>query len=153
LLDTPEFAALSEAHSWPKEIDMSDLTITVRPVGGVVILDLAGKIRLGEGNLDLHRTLRSLVDENKRQILLNLANVSSIDSSGLGELVSGYATLERNGGELKLLNLTERVTELLSITKLLTVFDVYDSESAALASYRPSDERITQPLSDQAVAT
>lgn len=130
---------------------MSNLTITKRPVDGVVILDLAGKIRLGEGNLDLHRTLRSLVEQNEKKVLLNLANVSSIDSSGLGELVAGYTTLGKSGGELKLLGLTERVTELMVITKLLTVFDVYEDEAAAIASFKPDIERITQPLDDETV--
>ena len=130
---------------------MSDLTITKRPVGGVVILDLAGKIRLGEGNIDLHRSLRSLVEQNETKVLLNLADVSTIDSSGLGELVAGYTTLEKNGGELKLLNLTERVTELMVITKLLTVFDVYEDEAIALASFKPDIEKITGPLNQETV--
>ncbi len=101
-----------------RKIDMSDLTITKRHVDGVVILDLTGKIKLGDSNLELHRTLRGLVEQNEKRVVLNLANVTSIDSSGLGEVVSGYATLERNGGELKLLNLTDRVNELMVITKL-----------------------------------
>jgi len=130
---------------------MSDLTISKRTADGVVILDLAGKIRLGEGNLNLHRTLRSLVEQNEKKVLLDLAQVSSIDSSGLGELVAGYATLEKSGGELKLLNLTERVTELMMITKLLTVFDVYEDEAIAIASFKPDAERITQPLDDEVV--
>lgn len=129
---------------------MSNLTITRRATEGVVILDLAGKIRLGEGNLDLHRTLRSLVEQNEKKVLLNLADVSSIDSSGLGELVAGYATLEKSGGELKLLNLTERVAELMMITKLLTVFDVYETEADAVKSFKPDVERITQPLDQEA---
>jgi anti-sigma B factor antagonist len=128
---------------------MSNLTITRRPVDGVVILDLAGKIRLGEGNLDLHRTLRSLVEQDEKKVLLNLAEVSSIDSSGLGELVAGYTTLEKSGGELKLLSLTERVSELMMITKLLTVFDVYDDEALAIASFKPDIERITQRLDEE----
>jgi|KBSSwiStaDraftv2_1062776.scaffolds.fasta_scaffold76302_5 anti-sigma B factor antagonist len=128
---------------------MSDLTITKRSVSGVVILDLAGKIRLGEGNIDLHRSLRSLVEQNEKKVLLNLALVSSIDSSGLGELVAGYTTLEKSGGELKLLKLTDRVTELMMITKLLTVFDVYEDEPTAVASFKPDLEMITQPLDEE----
>ena len=128
---------------------MSDLTITKRSVSGVVILDLVGKIRLGEGNIDLHRSLRSLVEQNEKKVLLNLALVSSIDSSGLGELVAGYTTLEKSGGELKLLRLTERVTELMMITKLLTVFDVYEDEATAVASFKPDLEMITQPLDEE----
>jgi len=118
-------------------------------VSGVVILDLAGKIRLGEGNIDLHRSLRSLVEQNEKKVLLNLALVSSIDSSGLGELVAGYTTLEKSGGELKLLKLTDRVTELMMITKLLTVFDVYEDEATAVASFKPDLEMITQPLDEE----
>jgi len=128
---------------------MSDLTITKRSVSGVVILDLAGKIRLGEGNIDLHRSLRSLVEQNEKKVLLNLALVSSIDSSGLGALVAGYTTLEKSGGELKLLKLTDRVTELMMITKLLTVFDVYEDEATAVASFKPDLEMITQPLDEE----
>lgn len=125
---------------------MSDLTISKRMADGIVILDLAGKIRLGDSNLDLHRTLRSLVEQNQKRVLLNLADVTNIDSSGLGELVAGYTTLERNGGELKLLKLTERVTELMMITKLLTVFDVYDDETEAIASFEIEKPKITQRL-------
>jgi anti-sigma B factor antagonist len=131
---------------------MSDLTITKRKADGVVILDLVGKIRLGEGNIDLHRTLRSLVEQNEKKVLLNLAKVSSIDSSGLGELVAGYTTLEKSGGELKLLSLSDRVIELMMITKLLTVFDVHDDEAAAIASFKPDLEKITQPLDGDGVA-
>ncbi|MGH9821615.1 MAG: STAS domain-containing protein [Pyrinomonadaceae bacterium] len=130
---------------------MSNLTITKRHGGGVAILDLVGKIRIGEGNLDLHRSLRAMVEQNEKKVLLNLAGISSIDSSGLGELVAGYATLERSGGELKLLNLTERVNELMVITKLLTVFDVFDDEASAIASFKPDLERTTEPLDDEAV--
>jgi anti-sigma B factor antagonist len=125
---------------------MSSLSITKRTVDGVVVLDLKGSIHIGEGNIDLHRTLRSLIEQNERAVLLNLAEVKSIDSSGLGELVAGYSTLEKNGGELKLLNLTDRVKELMMITKLLTVFDVYDNEATAIASFQTERPRITQRL-------
>jgi anti-sigma B factor antagonist len=133
---------------------MSDLTITKRQVRNVLIVDLAGKITLGETNRQLHEEMRLLVTEGKRNIILNLAKVSVLDSSGLGELIAGYATLEKSGGKLKLINLPARVTELMTITKLLTVFDVYDSEADGIASYPTIDEKMdktTQPL-DQAIA-
>jgi anti-sigma B factor antagonist len=124
---------------------MSNLTITQRRSGPVVILDLVGQIRIGQSNLNLHKTLRDLVHSGEMLILLNLEEVSTIDSSGLGELIAGFATLEKAGGELKLLKLTERVTELMMITKLLTVFDVYDSEAKAVADFTTPD-KTTQPL-------
>jgi anti-sigma B factor antagonist len=115
---------------------MSNLNITERRSDSVVILDLQGKIKLGEGNLELHQVLRNLVEKGEKKILLNLAEVSNVDSSGLGELIAGYATLQKNGGDLKLLNLTERVNELMVITKLLTVFDSFDDEAQAIASFK-----------------
>jgi anti-sigma B factor antagonist len=124
---------------------MSNLNITERRSDSVVILDLEGKIRLGAGNLELHQALRLLVERGEKKILLNLADVSNIDSSGLGELIAGYATLQKNGGDLKLLNLTDRVSELMMITKLLTVFDVYENEALAIESFdgaRPTDETV-----------
>jgi Anti-anti-sigma regulatory factor (antagonist of anti-sigma factor) len=124
---------------------MANLTITQRRSGPVVILDLVGQIRLGQSNLNLHKTLRDLVHNGEMLVLLNLEEVSTIDSSGLGELIAGFATLEKAGGELKLLKLTERVSELMMITKLLTVFDVYDSETEAIASFT-TPEKTTQPL-------
>jgi|SRR5438445_1967058 len=115
---------------------MSILNITTRRPGGpVVILDLAGQIRLGETNINLHKAIHELVDSGEKKVLLNLANVTHIDSSGLGELVAGHATLEKNGGEMKLLGLNDRVTELMMITKLLIVFDVFDDEQTAVASF------------------
>lgn len=114
---------------------MSGLNITQRRVDGVVILDLDGKIALGETNRSLHESLRGLADSNEKNVLINLANVTGIDSSGLGELVAGYASLERSGGSLKLLNLSERITELMTITKLLTVFDLFENEADAVASF------------------
>jgi anti-sigma B factor antagonist len=114
---------------------MSNLKITTRRSGPVVIVDLDGQIRLGATNIDLHKTVHDLVAAGERNVLLNLARVDHIDSSGLGELVAGHATLEKNDGEMKLLNLTDRVVELMMITKLLTVFDVFDNEEAAVASF------------------
>jgi anti-sigma B factor antagonist len=114
---------------------MSTLNITTRRSGQVAILDLTGQIRLGETNISLHKAVHELVDGGEKNVLLNLANVTTIDSSGLGELVAGHATLEKNGGEMKLLNLNDKVTELMVITKLHTVFDVFDDEAAAVASF------------------
>lgn len=114
---------------------MSNLNTTERRHDSVTILDLEGNIRLGEGSAELHEALRLLVEKGDKKILLNLANVSHIDSSGLGELVSGYTTLHNAGGELKLFNLSDRVHELMTMTKLLTVFDVYDNESEAIERF------------------
>jgi anti-sigma B factor antagonist len=114
---------------------MSTLNITTRRAGAVTIVDLVGQIRLGETNINLHNALRGLVDAGDKNVLLNLAGVTHIDSSGLGELVAGYTTIERSGGEMKLENLSERVVDLMTITKLLTVFDVYEDEATAIASF------------------
>ena len=114
---------------------MNNLNITERRNGSVVVLDLKGKIKIGEANLELHEILRSLLEKGEKRILLNLGEVTSIDSSGLGELVAGYATLQKNGAELKLLNLTERVSELMMITKLYTVFEVFETEDQAVESF------------------
>jgi anti-sigma B factor antagonist len=114
---------------------MSNLNITERRNDLIVILDLEGNIRLGDGSAELHEALRLLVEKGNRKILINLADVSHIDSSGLGELVSAYTTLRNAGGELKLLNLSNRVHELMTMTKLLTVFDVYENEPEAIQSF------------------
>ena len=119
---------------------MNNLNITERRSGNVTVLDLRGNIRLGESNVELHDILKFLVEKGERRVLLNLANVTYIDSSGLGELVAGFTTLQKSGGELKLLRLTERVHELMVITKLLTVFEVFDNEQEAVDSFGASDE-------------
>lgn len=119
---------------------MSDLSILNRQSGNVTILDLAGKIALGETNRELHQAIRGLNGEGKKNILLNLASVTLIDSSGLGELVASYASVERNGGTLKLANLSDRFIELITITKLYTVFDIFDNEADALASFEAASE-------------
>jgi|ERR1051325_387752 anti-sigma B factor antagonist len=111
------------------------LTLTERTVGDVVVVDLAGKVTLGDGDAMLKDKVRSLVQQGHRKIVLNLAQVSYIDSAGLGELVQAYAAVNKNGGRLKLLNTTKRITDLLSITKLLTVFETYDSEAEAVTSF------------------
>ena len=101
----------------------------------MTILDLSGKITLGEGDEVLREKIASLVDAGKNKMLLNLDGVPYIDSAGLGEMVRTYTTVSRQGGKLKLLNLTKRIEDLLSITKLLTVFETYDSEAEAIQSY------------------
>jgi anti-sigma B factor antagonist len=111
------------------------MQIQERVVGNVTILDLKGKITLGEGDEALKDKINSLVLQDRRQILLNLAGVPYIDSAGLGEIVRTYTTVSRQGGSLKLVNLTKRITDLLSITKLLTVFETFDTEADALQSF------------------
>src|SRR3954464_10361626 len=115
---------------------MAELNVSERQSGDVTILDMDGKITIGEGSVALRTSIRRLLEEGKKKILLNLARVSYIDSSGIGELVSSYTAINKDGGELKLLNLTQKLQDLLTITKLLTVFDVYESEAEALASYK-----------------
>jgi anti-sigma B factor antagonist len=111
------------------------MKLTIRQVDGVTILDLSGRITLGEGSVQLRDAIRDLLSKGQKHILLNLADVNYIDSSGIGELVSAYTTVRNQGGELKLLNLTKKVHDLLQITKLYTVFDVKDDEASAIASY------------------
>jgi anti-sigma B factor antagonist len=104
-------------------------------VGDVTVMDVAGRITLGEGSSALRDALRELVGKNQKKILLNLGEVSYIDSSGIGELVSGFTTVTNSGGNLKLLNLNKRVKDLLQITKLYTVFDVHEDEAGAIRSF------------------
>lgn len=111
------------------------MKIVERLVGDVVILDLQGKILIGEGDDQLREAVTKLVDSGKTKILLNLAEVPYVDSAGLGEVVRCYTTASRKGGKLKLLNLTKKIQDLLSITKLLTVFETYDSEEEATKSF------------------
>jgi anti-sigma B factor antagonist len=111
------------------------MQIDQRAVGDVVVLDLKGKITLGEGDELLKDKVNSLVNQGHKKIVLNLADVPYIDSAGLGEIVRTYTTVSRQGGSLKLLNLTKRITDLLSITKLLTVFETFDSEKEAVGSF------------------
>jgi anti-sigma B factor antagonist len=112
------------------------MQIEERVVDDVTILDLKGKITLGEGDEALKDKVNSLALQNRKRILLNLGDVPYIDSAGLGEIVRTYTTISRQGGQLKLVNLTKRITDLLSITKLLTVFETFDSEADALQSFR-----------------
>lgn len=114
---------------------MKNLLITERRSGTVLVLDLEGNIRLGEGSNEFRSLIRSLNENGEKQILLNLAGISYIDSSGLGEMVAAYTTLQKSGGEMKLLYLTRRVKELMMITKLLTVFESFDNEVEAVQSF------------------
>lgn len=109
--------------------------LTPRQVGDVTVLDAAGRITLGEGSSTFRDNIKDLVAKGHKKVLLNLGDVTYIDSSGIGELVSGFTTLANSGGHLKLLNLTKRIQDLLQITKLYTVFEVFDDEAAALASF------------------
>jgi anti-sigma B factor antagonist len=111
------------------------IKLSSRQVGDVTVVDAAGRITLGEGSSALRDTLRDMVAKGQKKILLNLSEVSYIDSSGIGELVSGFTTVTNQGGSLKLLGLTKRVKDLLQITKLYTVFDVHDDEASAVRSY------------------
>lgn len=106
-----------------------------RQVNGVTIVDLSGRITLGEGSVILRDAVRDLLSKGNKQIVLNLADVGYIDSSGIGELVSAYTHVRREGGELKLLNLTKKVHDLLQITKLYTVFDIKDDEATAVGAF------------------
>ena len=115
---------------------MADINISERQAGDVAVLDLNGKVTIGEGSVALRNAIRRLLGEGKNKILLNLGGVGYIDSSGIGELVSSYTAINKEGGQLKLLNLTQKLQDLLTITKLLTVFDVYESEPEALNSFK-----------------
>ncbi len=109
--------------------------LTTRQVGDVSVMDAVGRITLGEGSSVFRETLRDLVAKGQKKVLLNLADVSYIDSSGIGELVSGFTSVTNQGGQLKLLNLNKRVKDLLQITKLYTVFEVFEDEAAAVRSF------------------
>ena len=108
---------------------------TNRQAEGVTVVDMSGRITLGEGSVVLRDTIRDLIGKGQKKILLNLGDVTYIDSSGIGELVSAFTAVRREGGELKLLNLTKKVHDLLQITKLYTVFDIKDDEAAAIQSF------------------
>ncbi len=121
---------------WAKETTLTmQLEIRERTVGDVVILDLIGKITIGEGSVQLRDTVNRLLEAGRNRIILNLGGVSYVDSSGIGELVSRYTTTKNAGGRLKLLNLPKKIKDLLMITKLLTVFEIYEDEQAALESF------------------
>jgi anti-sigma B factor antagonist len=109
--------------------------LNIRQVGDVSVVDVAGRITLGEGSSALRDTVRDLVSKGQKKVLLNLGEVSYIDSSGIGELVSGFTTVTNGGGQLRLVNLQKRVQDLLQITKLYTVFEVHPDEAAAVRSF------------------
>ncbi len=112
------------------------MQISERTVGDVVVVDVSGKITLGDGgDVALRDKMRSLIQQGKTKVLLNLGEVSYVDSAGLGEIVQSYATVTKTGGKLKLLNVTKRIKDLLSITKLFTVFECHDTEAEGLASF------------------
>jgi len=115
---------------------MQALQATHRDAGQVTVVEMSGRIALGEGSALLRKTIRDLLGERRTRILLNLADISYIDSSGIGELVSAYTSVKGQGGDLKLLNLTKKVHDLLQITRLVTVFEVFSDESAALKSFK-----------------
>ncbi|HEX5731586.1 MAG TPA: STAS domain-containing protein [Blastocatellia bacterium] len=114
------------------------MDIKERVVEGVSVLDISGKIVLGEGDIQIKDRIKDLLADGQRSILLNLGDVSYMDSAGLGALISGYTTVKREGGQLKLVNLTKRIKDLLAITKLITVFDTYENENEAIESYKPA---------------
>jgi len=112
------------------------LALASREVDGVTVLELSGRITLGEGSVQLRDAIRDLIGKGQRRILLDLGEVNYIDSSGLGELVSAYTTAKNQGATLKLLKLTKKVHDLLQLTKLYTVFDIYDDEAKAIGSFK-----------------
>src|SRR5215469_666800 len=111
------------------------MDIRERAVDGITVLDLSGKIVLGEGDLQIKDRIKDLLADGQRRILLNLGEVVYIDSAGLGALISSYTTTKREKGQLKLVNLTRRIKDLLAITKLITVFETYDDEKEAVTSF------------------
>jgi anti-sigma B factor antagonist len=111
------------------------MNLTIRQVAGVTVMDLSGRITLGEGSVALRDAVREAMSAGSKKILMNLGDVNYIDSAGLGELVGAYTSVKNAGGELKLLNLSKKVKDLLVITKLLTVFEVKDNEQDAIASF------------------
>ena len=111
------------------------MKIETRHVDAITILDLSGRITLGEGSVTIRDEVHNVLATGSKKILLNLGDINYIDSSGIGELVSAFTTVKNGGGELKLLNLTKKVHDLLQITKLYTVFDVRDDEASAISSF------------------
>lgn len=111
------------------------MTITERKSGDVTILDVEGKILLGEGDVQLKRKIDELIERKDTKVVLNLENVPYMDSGGLGEIVRSYTTVKRSGGDLKLLHATKRISDLLTITKLITVFEIFEDEASAVGSF------------------
>ena len=115
---------------------MTDLHITDRQVGNVIVLDMDGQLTIGGSSMALRAAIRRLLEEGEDQILLNLAGISYVESSGLGELIASHSALDKKGGQIKLLHLPDRVRELMTITQLLTIFDVYEKEAEAVDSFK-----------------
>jgi anti-sigma B factor antagonist len=111
------------------------LAVASRNVSGVLVVRLKGRITMGDGSVQIREAIRESIDNGQTRILLDLGDVNYIDSSGLGELVAGYTTAANRGAQLKLLNVDKKVHDLLQLTKLYTVFDIYDNETKALASF------------------
>ncbi len=111
------------------------MKIATRQLDGITVLDLGGRITLGEGSVQLREAVRDLIAKGQKKIVLNLADISYMDSSGMGELVTAYTSVKNQGGELKLINLTKKIEDLMQITKLVTVFDIYDDEAKAIAAF------------------
>jgi anti-sigma B factor antagonist len=120
----------------PERLAMS-FKAAIREVGDVTVIDMDGRITLGEGSSLLRDLIHQSLSKGRKKIIMNLAGIVYIDSTGLGELVSGYRLIKSEGGELKLLNLNKKVTDLLQITKLYTVFDIHNQEAQAVASFHP----------------
>ena len=111
------------------------MKLSIRKIKDIVVIDVEGKIVLGEGDVEIKQTVNSLLQKGSKNVVMNLAKVSYLDSAGLGEIMRCFTALRRDGGNLKLVSLNQRIIDLLSITKLLNVFDIYDSESAAIKSF------------------
>ncbi len=111
------------------------MNATSRRVKGVTVVDMSGRITLGEGGVVLRETIHDLLAKGDKKILLNLGEITYIDSSGIGELIGAFTSVRNKGGDLKLLNLTKKVHDLLQITKLYTVFDIKDNEAGAISSF------------------
>jgi len=111
------------------------MKIATHQVDGITVLDLSGRITLGEGSVQLRDAVRDLVSKGQKNIVLNLGDVSYMDSSGVGELVTAYTSVKNQGGELKLVNLTKKIEDLMAITKLATVFDIHNDEASAIAAF------------------
>ena len=125
---------------------MINLYIDERRIGDVTVLDLKGRVRISGGTTALHKSIRCLVGEGKTRILLDLSQVTHIDSSGLGELIASRVTVSNRGGEMKLSHLTERMREILTMANVSTVFDIYENEQEAVASFKGEVLRIAEPL-------
>lgn len=121
---------------------MDNLSISQRRGNGVIILDLTGKITIGGTNSQLRDTVVVLVADGDKNVILNLAAVTFVDSSGLGEIIAAFSSLRRSNGDLKLLNVSDRVLDLMTITKLYTVFEIYTTEAEAIESFENDDKNL-----------